>query len=193
MIHARIQKVYLFAVSIAILAGICFYSLRGFVGSPTRPPGAYLAAIVREFIAFHVTFEEGATYDSIPDSGRFKTSTDYFKYIVTNGWLHIPDYSVFSLDGVPPAQSADCNQFNSTNNAWCVVIPNGLDLQENAPFLVSRNVSCILPGVPNEIKPFGTNLFIVITWQGRLRIITAAEATPEFLLLPKETSQILFP
>ena len=180
----------------ACICAICFIVLfRMVVDYMSLREGAHdrkIAIISTIFrTAFIPLFDgEDDAYKRLP-SHRFRTSTEYFKYMVTNGWVDVVDYSLFAEKGVPPARSINASDFLPANNAWCVVIPDVTNIQPNAPFMITRNISCFLPDVPNYKTPYGTNAVIIIPYGREYRVINGRDVIPENLGLSED--HLLFP
>jgi hypothetical protein len=81
---------------------------------------------------------------AITNSGLFpsklvhKTSTDYFKWLVSNKVLAVT-YHFFSIPGYKPNSQAD---FQGRDNAWCVVEhANGRAASGELPLLFTKNLA----------------------------------------------------
>lgn len=106
-----------------------------------------------------------------PGEGDFASTTDLFKYLVTNDWLCV-SYDFFAAPGIPAAHSNDPDDFKAENNAWKLVL--GLDgARDGTPCLFTRNyaISAVPTGegpiLPEQLmdnggKPFGTAGLVVI-------------------------------
>lgn len=178
----------------SVIVGLCvIFSQRLGCTPHAHYAGAYLAALTREFLAWKVSGGGEADRVYLPTPDRFSTSTEYFRYVVTNDWLKAADFGAFALKGVPPARTEDPYQFSAANNAWCVIATSSSVHQADVPLLITRNVSCLMPETRDITTPFGTNIFLVITWQGKLKMVTGGEGALDSLNLPKDRSRILFP
>ena len=77
----------------------------------------------------------GAT--DIPSNNTFKTSTEFFRYAITNGSFEV-SASFFSAPGLP--QARDSLSFSATNNAWSVVGTVTESYPSTGPVIMSRNL-----------------------------------------------------
>ena len=84
-----------------------------------------------------VVFGGSAAWPSSDGDFSFSTSTDYFKYLVTNEVMSV-SFDFFSAKGLASYKTTDDSQFKSDGNAWKLVL--GLDeCTEGFPFLFTRN------------------------------------------------------
>lgn len=113
-----------------------------------------------------------ASATSVED-GEFASSTDYFKYMVTNGVMNV-SFSFFAAPGVPSASGP--GSFGGKNNAWYIV-SDAEDLMETAPLFLTKNVGTsfvdlktAIPTAENRFKgtgePFGSQAFVFTTRGG---------------------------
>jgi prepilin-type N-terminal cleavage/methylation domain-containing protein len=68
----------------------------------------------------------------------FASSTDYFKWVVSNGVMNV-SFSFFAAPGVVPAQNS--TNFAAQNNAWCVSTGVGESTADGTPLLFTRNLT----------------------------------------------------
>jgi len=150
-----------------------------------------------------------------PVVGQYKTSTEFFRSLVSNNIIPGIDFSFFGAPGVsPPKDLTDPEKFTSENNAWCVVLlPNdGLsrgdhNIPATTPFLFTKNMGFgSPPGLPKTgdtiadmsglrkgVKPFGNKLGIVVTFGGAVKIIPYDYITQENFNPTGESLQFLMP
>ena len=84
-----------------------------------------------------VVFGGSAAWPSSDGDFSFSTSTDYFKYLVTNEVMSV-SFDFFSAKGLASYKTTDDSQFKPDGNAWKLVL--GLDeCTEGFPFLFTRN------------------------------------------------------
>lgn len=72
-------------------------------------------------------------------NNQFQTSTEYFLHMVTNGTMTV-NFSFFAPYGVRPAQGGYQN-FQHTNNGWCVVGDVSDRYPDTAPLLFTKNLA----------------------------------------------------
>jgi len=116
-------------------------------------------------------------------AGSFTSSTEYFRALVTNGYLTV-DYGFFAAPGVLPYEGKDPAGFTSQHNAWCVVA--GIDRQHperRLPLFFSKNLritnlaqsaECSLSG-----EPFGDECVVVYS-DGTGAVLQPAQLVLEF-------------
>lgn len=110
-------------------------------------------------------------YSSWPEDGDFTTSTDYFKYLVTNGTMNV-SFDFFAAQGITGCKSSDPSKFSGVNNAWKLVL-NVDGYLDGTPFIFTRNYD--ISQVPtsegkisdeqlngNKGKPFGNAGLVVV-------------------------------
>ena len=78
---------------------------------------------------------------STPDAAlSFKTSTEYWRYLMTNHVLLREDYSCFAAGSMAPYLGSKPEEFSQSNNAWCIVLDVGPEYPTNAPVMFTRNL-----------------------------------------------------
>ncbi len=115
-----------------------------------------------------------------PDSNVFATSTDFFKYCITNKVLEVqPNF--FATGGLKPAKSI--NDFQGGNNAWSFVAGVADSYYDTAPVLISQNLEISTIGqaltqdaqgklndlqdsTSSKPRPFGKKGFVFATKTG---------------------------
>ena len=111
--------------------------------------------------------------------GAFPDSTEYFKWIVTNGVMNVA-FQYFSGPSMPSAKGKDPLNFKEENNAWCVAGSLTERSPEDAPFVFTRNLQVntlgqdaitdatgpMLARTPETQLPFGTKAFAFVTKGG---------------------------
>ncbi|MBR4251506.1 MAG: type II secretion system protein [Kiritimatiellae bacterium] len=84
-----------------------------------------------------VVFGGSAAWPAKDGDFKFSTSTDYFKYLVTNEVMSV-SFDFFAAKGIPGKKTTNPSEFKAENNAWKLVL--GLDeCAEGFPFLFTRN------------------------------------------------------
>ena len=84
-----------------------------------------------------VVFGGSASWPAKDGDFTFSTSTDYFKYLVTNEVMSV-SFDFFSAKGLNSYKTTDESKFKADGNAWKLVL--GLDeCAEGFPFLFTRN------------------------------------------------------
>jgi hypothetical protein len=128
-----------------------------------------------------------------PLEGQYKTSTEFFKVVVASNYVKGIDFAFFGGPGIKnPGSTTDPEQFTADNNAWGVVLQSTNELskaedyyRKDAPFLFSKNIGFGSPpgppqagdtiadmsGLRKDVKPFGDELGIIITFQGHVHIL----------------------
>jgi prepilin-type N-terminal cleavage/methylation domain-containing protein len=87
-------------------------------------------------------------------SMNFANSTDYFKWVVSNGVMNV-SFSFFAAPGVVPAPGTNTATFFMTNNAWCVASSIGDASADGTPLLFTRNLTITALDDP-RVLPNGT-------------------------------------
>lgn len=115
----------------------------------------------------------------------FRSSTDYFRAIVTNHYLMI-DYSYFAARGIPAYAGSDPEGFAASNNAWCVTA----DLEEPAsrrpryPLYFTRNlhVTNLAESLSGSMygTPFGDRGLPVVFSDGSGDVLRRTQLASEF-------------
>jgi len=189
------EKVITIAICALLLVASACALLLFFKASAVSPmpPAGPLRVAVSEFLIFHIGNGSNTSDAVLPVPNRFNTSTDYLRHLVTNGWLQVSDYGIFALPGLPSLNSNDHNKFTSEYNAWCVVETTGQELPKDGPFLITRNVSALLAEASDGDVRLGTNVFRVITWGGRSKVLSASTMAETIQHLSNKDVRILFP
>lgn len=102
-----------------------YLAINGFYHTPEESLGQQLPSLER-FRLFH-----NPRYES------FRSATDYFRAVVTNGIL--PDYSYFAAPGVPEYRDSAPEGFSSNNVAWCVTADFD-EVAERVPAYFTKNL-----------------------------------------------------
>ena len=123
--------------------------------------------------------------DAYPATGRFASSTEYFRNTMVTQLLVGCNYGVFALTGVPPYWGNDPTKFTSNNNAWCVALDYDPHRLPNAPFMFSRNLdiqhlSEANPDRLRDIAPYGRRGVLVVMADGTAKFIRPNEITTVF-------------
>jgi prepilin-type N-terminal cleavage/methylation domain-containing protein len=117
-------------------------------------------------------------------SMKFATSTDYFRWMITNKVLDAT-FQIFGAYGLPPYPGIDPSRFASDNNAWCVAV----DISDSSPgftpvmFTRNLNISRLndpLTSALTDEAPYGTRGVIVVTKDGSVVIRRANELQDYF-------------
>jgi hypothetical protein len=133
-----------------------------------------------------------------PVAGQYKTSTEFFKTVVSDEWLTGLDFSFFGGPGLrAPKDPVPPEGFRDVNNAWGVVTLATKDKAEEAsilhkdtPFLFTKNIGFgDPPGPPWEgatvadmsgliprVKPFGKRAGVIITYGGSVKVLPSKHA-----------------
>jgi len=189
-------KIFLISLVIAASAFILLYPT-----CPAGGPRAQALSIANRgrqiFLAlFEASMEaedEGKEY-VWPIEGEYKTSTEFFKAIVSNNYIYGIDFTFFGGTGLKiPKDTTDPTQFTAANNAWGVVVQSTNTLinkravnPEDIPFMFSRNIGFGSPpgppqpddtiadmtGLRKGVKPLGDRLGVIITYGGKVKLVT---------------------
>jgi prepilin-type N-terminal cleavage/methylation domain-containing protein len=170
---------------IAILAAVLTPAvtqalLRGkAMGLASNARSMYQAIFAKE-IGDSAYLSSGSTfprYGTSTTGNYFSTSTDYFKYIVSNEIMNV-SFSFFSGPGIQAAQGKEPNNFRPENNAWCVTADASDRSAEDMPFIFTRNLyitrlsDTLIAGNKPRIGetgyelPFGDKAFVFVTKGG---------------------------
>jgi prepilin-type N-terminal cleavage/methylation domain-containing protein len=76
---------------------------------------------------------------NVASNNQFSTSTEYFRYAVTNGIFEV-GVSFFGAPGLPMAQNPTTGGFSATNNAYCIVGNVSDSYPATAPAVFTRNL-----------------------------------------------------
>ncbi|MBP1589170.1 MAG: hypothetical protein ILO10_03130 [Kiritimatiellae bacterium] len=112
---------------------------------------------------------------SFPETGKFKTTTEFFVFLMDEEWICGANYGLFALPGVPAYPGTNSCQFSARNNAWCVVLDYPLEWFDEVPFLFSRNLGISSLTDANadallDISPYGkTGVLVVYPQEGGCR------------------------
>lgn len=169
---------------IGILASIVMPAISGalFKGKMTKESTSaramYQMVIGYETDAIYTTDVDvwPAKISDDPDAENvFDNSTDYFKYMVTNGIMDVT-FGFFAGPGLKQAKGAD--DFKAANNAWCVTA-DAENIPITAPFVFTKNIgegfTTLESSVPEDngrfdgakIKPFQSKGFVFVTRGGQ--------------------------
>ena len=137
----------------------------------------------------------------------FKSSTDYFIWMVTNDVLQV-DFSFFSAPGITASQGGKTNAANFTaeNNAWAAagvgVNPDGIS--DSVPFIFTRNLdlkgftagtdkklSDLAPLQLTNDAPYGAKGMVVVTKGGAGFVLKDKQVSSKFIA--DSTLQLLVP
>ena len=135
--------------------------------------------------------------DAYPATGRFSSSTEYFRNTMTNHLLQGCNYGIFALSGVPPYWGEEPSVFTSNNNAWCVALDYDPHRLPNAPFMFSRNLdiqhlSEAHPDRLRNIAPYGRKGVLVVMADGTAKFILPSDIIGVFIK-PGLTNAVLRP
>ena len=123
---------------------------------------------------------------------KYKTSTDFFRTMVTNGWLSVSNFSYFYWKGLkPPSGTFGPNSFCAENNDWCIVSGLNSNTSPDTPCLFSRNVGFganlepprtgvtldQMTGMCKSKTPLQNKNIAVITYGGTVKSLPAKYAT----------------
>lgn len=109
------------------------------------------------------------------DNAVFPTSTDYFKFMVTNDLMNVT-FGFFAGPGLKQANNAD--DFEAENNAWCIT-SDAENLPITTPLFFTKNIgpdfTTLDSDIPEEdgrfdgknIKPFESKAFVFVTRGGQ--------------------------
>jgi type II secretory pathway pseudopilin PulG len=129
-----------------------------------------------------------ADFDEDDYPNEFKTacssSTEYFKWAVTNGVIRSVNFSFFAAPGIPP--QPDYDKFSDNNNAWCLTLDLDDDsISDDTPFMFTKNINLtgstvdtldekdpLLKKRNGKKLPFGDTLGVVVTRGGAVKILT---------------------
>jgi prepilin-type N-terminal cleavage/methylation domain-containing protein len=117
-------------------------------------------------------------------SHAFDNSTDYFKWLVTNGMVEVT-FDFFSAYGLPEARGVDAGKFTAEHNAWCVVADVGNGGHPSTPVLFTRNLSITaldddLGDALTDGTPFGKAGVVVVTRGGSAGPLVARDLGESF-------------
>ena len=119
-------------------------------------------------------FNSGSPFPKSQASGAtfyFPTSTEYFKWIITNKVMNV-DFSFFSAPNIEPYKSTDPTGFTEQNNAWCITADVNDSTPDGAPLLFTRNLNINklnytpLYDALSDNNPFGKKGVVVVTKGG---------------------------
>jgi prepilin-type N-terminal cleavage/methylation domain-containing protein len=114
------------------------------------------------------------------------SSTEYFKWCVTNEVIKGIDTAFFSAPGVTP--ESEYGEFDDKNNAWCVTLDLDDGTSAATPFLFTKNFNVgasigvfadpTEPLLSDAGMPFNGKVGIVITKGGRVQVLDAKYLKP---------------
>lgn len=99
-------------------------------------------------------------------SFAFATSTEYFRWLITNNVLDA-SFHIFSAYGLPSYAGLDASRFSSTQNAWCVTADIDDATRSLTPVLFTKNLNLARLSDPADTGltddvPYGTRGVIVV-------------------------------
>lgn len=118
-------------------------------------------------------------------TNTFTTSTELFAYLLDQGIMQNIDFSFFSAPGLQAYASTNSTDFLEDGNAWCVTANMSTKTAENVPFLFTRNIELagdVTDGEPTlnaGIDPFGSDMCVVVTKGGSVKVIPGKLMTAE--------------
>ncbi|HQF21739.1 MAG TPA: hypothetical protein PLT37_10930 [Kiritimatiellia bacterium] len=135
--------------------------------------------------------------DAYPATGRFSSSTEYFRNTMTNHLLQGCNYGIFALSGMPPCWEEDPAAFTSNHNAWCVVLDYDPHRLPDAPFMFSRNLdiqrlSEAHPDRLRNVVPYGRKGVLIVMADGTAKFIRPSDIIDVFIQ-PGLTNAVLRP
>jgi hypothetical protein len=134
-----------------------------------------------------------------PVDAQYSSSTEFLKAVVSNEWLRGIDFSFFSAPSLKPMTDPTAAEgFRAEHNAWCIVtrpVDAVADWKHvstlDAPFMFTKNIGFGSPprppwpgatiadmtGLIRKAEPFGGKLAAVVTYSGKVKILTKQTAT----------------
>ena len=130
--------------------------------------------------------QNGASFPAKGESeeGGFPTSTDYFRYLITNEIMNT-DYTIFAEEGMQPYKGMEPDEFKADHNAWCITAGLRSGSNEKTPFLFTKNLQISTLEKRNTLRdfmkedalPFGRNGLVVIFKGGAGTMLRNTEIT----------------
>jgi hypothetical protein len=127
------------------------------------------------------------------------TSTDYFRYLVTNEILNVT-YDFFAPKGVVPYKGNDPDEFEDENNGWCVVLDLKDSSPDGTPFLFTRNLIIeeldeekddLRSKLDGDRTPFGDKGLVVVYKGGQALEFTASQVSFENFNPGEQSNDVL--
>lgn len=117
-------------------------------------------------------------------SAVFSSSTDYWRWVVTNGIMDVT-FDHFAAYGIPPYYGTNAALFTPDNNAWCVTADLDIGAHEMTPVFFTRNLNIAqlddpLQGALTRHAPFGTYGVVVVNKGGSTTLIREAQLQDRF-------------
>lgn len=187
---------------IGILAALLFPAIQGAL---TKAKAIRVGSNGRQIHlgVFDASMEAAAldlpeTWPSSTSTDYAQTSTDWFKYAVTNQIIKGVDFTFFSAPGTK-VQSDEAD-FDAEGNAWCISVDLDESTPASVPFLFTKNIkpgadlsTLSTPALDPAAKPFGDKLGIVITKGGAVRILPGKVFTIENFNPTESTTKFIEP
>lgn len=129
--------------------------------------------------------DRGSLWPASGGPEAFKTSTDYWKWAVSNKTLEVT-FDFFAAYRVPKAHGVDPSRFTAENNAWCIVADVAESTHSATPVLFTRNLEIdALDSATNalslaETTPFGKRALVVVTRCGAAKPLREEELADQF-------------
>ena len=117
-------------------------------------------------------------------SQPFTTSTEFFKWVITNDVVDAT-FGMCWAHGMKRYAGVDPTKFSETNNAWCVVANVSESDSSTMPIMFTRNLninslSDSLDGALTDAPPFGKSGVIVVRKDCSVTILSAADLNDTF-------------
>lgn len=164
------------------LLGICV-ALLALVLHASRDdvlPGAVEAAALASESTPALPSRSASELAALGPSAGFRTSTEYFRHMVTSGRMQVP-FSFFAAPGITPYDGDDPDGFTAEHNAWCITAGITEKSPSETPVLFTRNLDIRTladptRGAVKDVPPYGRECVIMIFHGGAARKLPAAEA-----------------
>jgi hypothetical protein len=133
-----------------------------------------------------------------PESDTYPTSTDYFRWMVTNDVIDAT-FEMFAGAGVPAYGGLDPEQFLPKYNAWAITADISDITRSSVPILVTRNavlengLLSDVPMVDPEMLPFGDKAIVVVRFGGSAQPIKRFELNEETFNAVAADNPLLYP
>lgn len=111
-----------------------------------------------------------------PSSDNYETSTEFFRFLVTNNVMSVT-FDFFAAPGVPiPDEPDEPDSFEGQHNAWCVVADLKERSRDTLPLLFTRNLTLSTlsdaPELDVDTSPFGDAIMVSVSKGGSGRMYT---------------------
>lgn len=132
-----------------------------------------------------------------PGSVMFNTSTEVWKWIITNNYLDAT-FAVCGAHGVTVYSGTNATFFSQTNNAWCFTANVSERTRSGTPLMFTRNlnISSLADGPYSakitEDAPLGDTGVVVVRVGGRVEFLRRGELDEKFNPF-SETNAVLRP